>query len=641
MESNFKVILRDYFGSESSFLKWEEGCPVIPVAVQVSRNRETSEEHLQLRFRNISAKAVEEFAWEAVVTYADGTTEEIGDRYLDADIAPGGVYGIKPIVLAGVKTSGVEVRILDAESEDDRWDSENCPVSLLPRIELGWGEELLSGRRSLLLQKGVGKERAETRWFCPCGGSGMGLGRCRFCGKRSPLEAIPVDGKVQEKDRFWICACGQPNVDRDKCWSCGCSKELLLDTESADDVQAFIDDRAKREQAQATRKKKTIIISSVSVTLVVVLVSVALAVNFLSEKGRAYAQAQEYIAQSDYFNAEYVLRDLDWRDSDELRRMCKYHLGLDYMEKGLYESALKNFQEAGDYEDAPAFVAQMEEKINEREAGEEETPEEQDQTALSDTSSDEDASADSGKGQGGSGSSVLEPQHSTNATLETPYYAVDLVRCFTSASPVEDYSYTYKDSFSSGGWESGGAGYWTTVFSPSGSAVFEVACFQPPAKPEGDYATRKVGSVTTPNEGTLTVYLMVPIDRDGPNGDVAGKNAADEANVYLTAVELNESYAEDGSGYILPESDSRKYSKSELAGLSNWELYVARNEIFARHGRGFKNEDLVTYFNAKSWYSELMAPEDFDEVFSPNKYEKANTDLIMELERDGNSPYLN
>ena len=61
----------------------------------------------------------------------------------------------------------------------------------------------------------------------------------------------------------------------------------------------------------------------------------------------------------------------------------------------------------------------------------------------------------------------------------------------------------------------------------------------------------------------------------------------------------------------------------------------------SRHGRGFKNEDLVTYFNAKSWYSELMAPEDFDEVFSTNKYEKANTDLIMELERDGNSQYLN
>lgn len=78
MESNFKVILRDYFGSESSFLKWEEGCPVIPVAVQVSRNRETSEEHLQLRFRNISAKVVEEFAWQAVVTFDDGTTEEVG-----------------------------------------------------------------------------------------------------------------------------------------------------------------------------------------------------------------------------------------------------------------------------------------------------------------------------------------------------------------------------------------------------------------------------------------------------------------------------------------------------------------------------------------------------------------------------------
>ena len=35
--------------------------------------------------------------------------------------------------------------------------------------------------------------------------------------------------------------------------------------------------------------------------------------------------------------------------------------------------------------------------------------------------------------------------------------------------------------------------------------------------------------------------------------------------------------------YILPDSDSRYYSASELAGLTDEQLVLARNEIYARH----------------------------------------------------------
>ncbi len=40
-------------------------------------------------------------------------------------------------------------------------------------------------------------------------------------------------------------------------------------------------------------------------------------------------------------------------------------------------------------------------------------------------------------------------------------------------------------------------------------------------------------------------------------------------------------------GFVLPHSQDRFISRSELEKLSGWELYVARNEIFARHGRPF------------------------------------------------------
>ena len=36
MDSDYKVLIRDYFGPDSGFLRWEEGCPLVPAAVQVS-----------------------------------------------------------------------------------------------------------------------------------------------------------------------------------------------------------------------------------------------------------------------------------------------------------------------------------------------------------------------------------------------------------------------------------------------------------------------------------------------------------------------------------------------------------------------------------------------------------------------------
>ncbi|MCQ2752259.1 MAG: YARHG domain-containing protein [Coriobacteriales bacterium] len=94
--------------------------------------------------------------------------------------------------------------------------------------------------------------------------------------------------------------------------------------------------------------------------------------------------------------------------------------------------------------------------------------------------------------------------------------------------------------------------------------------------------------------------------------------------------------------YILPDSNSRYYSESELSSMSLWDLYLARNEIYARHGRDFKNKDLQEYFKTKSWYSIKYTPEEFnaieDTVF--NDYEKKNALAMLEIEKSRNSPYL-
>ena len=57
------------------------------------------------------------------------------------------------------------------------------------------------------------------------------------------------------------------------------------------------------------------------------------------------------------------------------------------------------------------------------------------------------------------------------------------------------------------------------------------------------------------------------------------------------------------SEYLLPDSDSRLYSKEELKQYDKDTLALMRNEILARHGYPFQKEKYQTYFGSKSWYT--------------------------------------
>ena len=82
---------------------------------------------------------------------------------------------------------------------------------------------------------------------------------------------------------------------------------------------------------------------------------------------------------------------------------------------------------------------------------------------------------------------------------------------------------------------------------------------------------------------------------------------------------------------ILPESGSRYLTYDDLAGLDKDTLRLARNEIYARHGRKFGTEDLNEYFSIQPWYLGYLSAEEFDDAVL-NEYEKANLDLIKKVE---------
>ena len=84
--------------------------------------------------------------------------------------------------------------------------------------------------------------------------------------------------------------------------------------------------------------------------------------------------------------------------------------------------------------------------------------------------------------------------------------------------------------------------------------------------------------------------------------------------------------------YILPDSDINMYfwqkpegyySTHKLGALSDRELKLAKNEMYARRGYIFSDAELAEYFSNKTWYKPSVPAEEFDEnVF--NEVEKFN-----------------
>ena len=92
----------------------------------------------------------------------------------------------------------------------------------------------------------------------------------------------------------------------------------------------------------------------------------------------------------------------------------------------------------------------------------------------------------------------------------------------------------------------------------------------------------------------------------------------------------------DASEYILPESSTRAYEAWELEGLSDHDLFIARNGIYARHGYVFEGGELSEYFASKSWY---LASDVFNEA-DITEIERQNVSTILSIEQQRGSTYV-
>ncbi len=85
----------------------------------------------------------------------------------------------------------------------------------------------------------------------------------------------------------------------------------------------------------------------------------------------------------------------------------------------------------------------------------------------------------------------------------------------------------------------------------------------------------------------------------------------------------------DEDGYVIADSSYRLISKQDLYGMTEHEVCIARNEIYARYGYIFQTEKYNAYFQNFSWYrpSTRTLP-------NLNSIEAQNVNTIMAYENE-------
>ena len=151
----------------------------------------------------------------------------------------------------------------------------------------------------------------------------------------------------------------------------------------------------------------------------------------------------------------------------------------------------------------------------------------------------------------------------------------------------------------------------------------------------------KPGTSSTP-----TIAEKDPDEQTSPIGDIPTieeLSAQDDPDLEQPVIAYNaydnsgtdRDRSTGGSGYVISDSDRHLYTVEEVEalGLTEWQLEIARNEIYARHGRGFNDSTLQAYFDAQDWYERKYSPEEFDALGGVlSETELSNVAVIGQVE---------
>lgn len=130
------------------------------------------------------------------------------------------------------------------------------------------------------------------------------------------------------------------------------------------------------------------------------------------------------------------------------------------------------------------------------------------------------------------------------------------------------------------------------------------------------------GEADTNNNGNTDNNFIIPPQAENP----------ETADIPVPTISAGVDY---NNEYLFP-SDTVIITNEFLDTCSKDDIRFIRNEIYAKHGRIFKDERLQTYFSSKAWYHPVQNFDDNDRsIFSP--IEIINMDTIVAYEREHQS----
>jgi len=146
-------------------------------------------------------------------------------------------------------------------------------------------------------------------------------------------------------------------------------------------------------------------------------------------------------------------------------------------------------------------------------------------------------------------------------------------------------------------------------------------------------------------DGGVLYYLMRPTDVACDNSDetilseyVGLCGEVDDVKASLI-IETSGVHRNTGE-YVLPVSSIVPITRDAILNFTDNDLWIARNEIYARHGRKFTNGYLEGYFERMSWYEGTIPAAEFDDnVLSQIERDNIAVLTAAEAEYDAKHPY--
>lgn len=152
--------------------------------------------------------------------------------------------------------------------------------------------------------------------------------------------------------------------------------------------------------------------------------------------------------------------------------------------------------------------------------------------------------------------------------------------------------------------------------------------------PEGD-TSASTGTVVklVISSGQIQRETEAPATQDHQSSNSQNNSSGNSNSQSSNAQSSSNTNTNNNGGFIFPNSDSSYLSNAQVSALSDNDLQLAINEIYARRGRIFKDASLNAYYNSQSWYEGKYTAEEFEKNVKFNTYEQKNLQLLINERR--------